>query len=48
LIFSGGITASRGHAGENAGVLALVALLTHGRPERRATSVFGCPLFGAD
>jgi hypothetical protein len=48
LIFSGGITGSRGHAGENAGELALVALLTHARPERRATSVFGCPLFATD
>jgi hypothetical protein len=45
LIFSGGITGSRGHAGENAGELALVALLTHGRADRTGTSVFGCPLF---
>ena len=45
LVFSGGITGSRGHAGENAGELALVALLSHGQPERRGTSVFGCPLF---
>ena len=45
LIFSGGITGSRGHAGENAGELTLVALLSRGQPARRATSVFGCPLF---
>ena len=45
LVFSGGITASRGHAGENAGELALISLLTNGRSDRRATSVFGCPLF---
>jgi len=45
LVFSGGITGSRGHAGENAGELALISLLTDGRSERRATSVFGCPLF---
>jgi hypothetical protein len=45
LIFSGGITGSRAHAGENAGELALVALLTRGAAERKATSVFGCPLF---
>jgi hypothetical protein len=45
LIFSGGITGSRGHAGENAGELALVALLSDNHPERRNTSVFGCPLF---
>jgi hypothetical protein len=45
LIFSGGITGSRGHAGDNAGESALVALLTRGQADRRATSVFGCPLF---
>ena len=45
LVFSGGITGSRGHAGENAGELSLVALLSHTRPDRRGTSVFGCPLF---
>jgi hypothetical protein len=45
LIYSGGITGSRGHAGENAGELALIALLTHGHAERRSASVFGCSLF---
>jgi len=57
LIFSGGITAARGHAGDNAGRSELVSLLNHGRattaptatatqPHRDSTSVFGCPLFG--
>jgi hypothetical protein len=45
LIFSGGITGSRAHEGENAGELSLVALLTRGTTDRNATSVFGCPLF---
>jgi hypothetical protein len=45
LIYSGGITGSRGHAGENAGELALVALLTHGRADRSTANVFGCSLF---
>jgi hypothetical protein len=45
LIYSGGITGSRGHAGENAGELALLALLTRGQAERRDASVFGCSLF---
>lgn len=45
LIFSGGITGSRGHAGENAGELALISLLTDGHADRRASNVFGCPLF---
>jgi hypothetical protein len=47
LVFSGGITGSRGHAGDNAGAAALVALLTHGQADRHAASVFGCPLFAA-
>lgn len=45
LIYSGGITGSRGHAGENAGELALIALLTRGPAERHTASVFGCSLF---
>ena len=45
LVFSGGITGSRGHAGENAGELALVSLLTNGQADRRASNVFGCSLF---
>jgi hypothetical protein len=45
LTFSGGITGSRGHEGDNAGRASLVALLNRGRADRRATDVFGCPLF---
>jgi hypothetical protein len=45
LTFSGGITGSRGHSGENASELSLVALLSNGQPAKRDTSVFGCPLF---
>ena len=45
LTFSGGVTGSRGHAGDNAGRASLVALLTRGQADRRGTSVFGCPLF---
>ena len=44
LLFSGGITASRGHSGDNAGRSAIVALLTRGTATRRQTSVFGCTL----
>jgi hypothetical protein len=56
LLFSGGITSARGHAGDNAGRTELVSLLNNGSaphwrafaggPSRNATSVFGCPLFG--
>lgn len=45
LAFSGGITGSRGHEGDNAGRAAVEALLA-GRPHPRSTFVFGCLLFG--
>jgi hypothetical protein len=45
LQFSGGITGSRSHAGDNAGRRSLVALLNGGEADRKATDVFGCPLF---
>jgi hypothetical protein len=44
LLFSGGITASRGHAGDNAGENAIVALLNKQTPVRTQTRVFGCAL----
>jgi hypothetical protein len=47
LRFSGGITGSRSHAGDNAGRRSLVALLNGGEPDRNATDVFGCPLFAS-
>ena len=46
LLFSGGITASRGHSGDNDGRTAIVALLTQGRAATYETPVFGCQLFG--
>jgi hypothetical protein len=42
LIFSGGITAARGHSGDNAGSSAVLALLTGGVPAVTTTPVFGC------
>jgi len=47
LRFSGGITGSRSHAGDNAGRRSLVALLNGGAPDRAETNVFGCPLFAS-
>jgi hypothetical protein len=44
LLFSGGITASRGHAGDNAGESAIVALFNNQTPTRTQTLVFGCSL----
>jgi hypothetical protein len=45
LLFRGGITSARGHAGDNAGRTAIVSLLTSEESEERDTPVFGCPLF---
>lgn len=46
LQFSGGITAARAHAGDNAGRSSLVAMLNGSdAPVVSRTSVFGCPLF---
>ena len=45
LLFSGGITGSRGHSGDNAGRSAIVSLVNAGTAERTETFVFGCPLF---
>jgi len=47
LLFHGGLTASRGHAGGNPGEAAVIAFVTQG-PGARApssTPVFGCGLF---
>ncbi len=47
LLFSGGITGARGHAGDNAGRAAIVALLNQLNPATTATNVFGCSLFAS-
>jgi hypothetical protein len=44
LLFSGGITASRGHAGENSGESAVLAALSQQRIMRDRTPVYGCSL----
>jgi hypothetical protein len=44
LIFSGGITASRGHPGDNAGESAVLAAVTQQPLLRARTPVFGCSL----
>ena len=43
-LFWGGITSGRGHAGDNAGVDAIRAVLDGGAPVHRTTPVYGCPL----
>jgi hypothetical protein len=44
LLFSGGITGSRGHAGDNAGEDTIIALVNGRSPGLTHTSVFGCSL----
>jgi hypothetical protein len=46
LLFSGGITGSRGHSGDNDGRSAIVALVTGEAATQTATPVFGCSLVG--
>lgn len=45
LLFSGGITQSRGHAGDNAGRSAVESLVNRGTADANRNVVFGCPLF---
>ncbi len=45
LLFSGGVTGSRGHFGDNAGQGAIISIVNAEMPEQTETSVFGCPLF---
>ena len=47
LQFSGGITGSRAHAGDNEGRSSVVAVLNHLERRRPTTNVFGCALFGS-
>jgi hypothetical protein len=45
LLFQGGITISRGHAGDNPGATMLADLLAHNISAGTNTPTFGCPLF---
>jgi hypothetical protein len=44
LLFTGGITASRGHSGDNVGESALISLINDQPVAQSKTLVFGCPL----
>lgn len=48
LEFEGGLTGSRGHAGECAGTVAIHAVLRGDTPPTRSAPVFGCDLFDDD
>jgi hypothetical protein len=45
LVFSGGLTPARGHAGASAGSRAVAAVLRAEATPQRQAAVFGCPLF---
>ena len=47
LLFSGGITGARGHAGDNAGRSSIVTLLNRAGAVTTSTNVFGCSLFAS-
>ena len=47
LLFNGGITGSRGHAGDNAGEDAVLAILAGRDTGVKQTQVFGCSLLGS-
>ncbi len=44
LLFSGGVTGSRGHFGDNAGQESIISIVNAAVPSRAETAVFGCPL----
>jgi hypothetical protein len=44
LLFCGGLTPARGHAGNNLGTEAVLSLIATGQVERTRTAVFGCSL----
>ena len=46
LLFRGGITAARGHAGDNPGADAIAAIANGEAAARHETPVFGCSLLG--
>ena len=48
LLYNGGLTAARGHEGDNAGRRAIIALLNGSARGPLVHNVFGCLLFSAD
>jgi hypothetical protein len=48
LLYAGGITAARGHAGDNVGRRRIEAILTQTPVDQRTSPVFGCDLADPD
>jgi hypothetical protein len=47
LLFHGGITASRGHEGDNLGLTRIVSIVTTGAADKPESAVYGCALLDA-
>ena len=47
LAFTGGITASRGHMGDNSGLQSLIQFVNTGQGLLKQSNVFGCSLFSS-
>jgi len=47
LVYSGGLTASRGHAGDNDGLGSIISIVNKETTISNAKPVFGCPLFNS-
>lgn len=45
--FSGGITPSRGHEGDNQGLQAILSMVANDSIARATSPIFGCPLIGS-
>ncbi len=45
LVFSGGVTAARGHEGDSPGGITIESLSSKKKVNSRCSQVFGCPLF---
>lgn len=48
LVFAGGITPGRGHAGDSRGRASILDLLERGRTEDPRAPVYGCPILGEE
>jgi len=48
LLYQGGITGGRGHAGDNLGESAIISLLSGGQPAAKNAPVFGCSLLNPE
>ena len=48
LLFSGGVTPSRGHSGDNVGRSSIIDIVEGGSSQTNRSFVFGCDIFGSN